>query len=241
MDASAGGEQPDIFDKWLAFRAAQAEDAAARAPIVPAEEPTAPATPPVAADAAAVEGISAPPAAAPPSHPAPRHALPRRTPPAPSTTPAGPSHPAAPSSPPPLEVTFKPRNGGRLVIAAALLCAVAAAATATVHAWRDPSTSGWSIAGTLWALTAIIWAVHSGTSVTRMSVRGGMLHVRWRGTRLMFDLTSPLTAVDVIGKPGRHGWQVRILRMEFTPFVIDSSMVDPHEFMRVLRYYRPEV
>ena len=46
--------------------------------------------------------------------------------------------------------------------------------------------------------------------------------------------------MQVIGEPGRRGWKVLFLRRGMSPFVIDSSMVDPHEFTSVLRYYRPE-
>jgi hypothetical protein len=56
-----------------------------------------------------------------------------------------------------------------------------------------------------------------------------------------FDLTSSFTPIDVQGKPGRHGWRVIFHHADMTPFVVDSSMVDAHEFMRVLYYYRPSL
>jgi hypothetical protein len=104
---------------------------------------------------------------------------------------------------------------------------------------RDLPSIG--IAVTLWVLTAIIWAVHSGTSVTRLSVRGGQLQVLRQGVRTTIDLTSSYTPVEVYGRPGKHGWKVVFRRRDNSAFVIDHSMVDPAEFMRVLRYYRPGV
>lgn len=288
--STPGGEQPDLFDQWLAFHAGQGEDAGARATanvenaesaaaveVAQAEVAEVAEAEPVEASAPAASVVAnegpwadPPPPLVDPVPPAPRRGPDDLLPVDAQDEPAGPvaerePEPAPPpartsirtpppqpadrrpaghraaADPPPLDVAFRPRVGGRLVIALALACALAAAVLASIRTWRDPGSTGWSITGTLWGLTAVIWAVHTGTSVTRMSVRGGLLHVWWHGTKIIFDLTSPLTPIEVSGTPGRHSWHVRILRKNLTPFVINSSMVDPHEFMRVLRYYRPEL
>ena len=44
----------------------------------------------------------------------------------------------------------------------------------------------------------------------------------------------------VIGTAGKRSWKVLFLRRGMSPFVLDSSMVDPAEFMTVLRRHRPE-
>lgn len=142
---------------------------------------------------------------------------------------------------PPIRLTFAPRTKARTAVAVGTLLAAAAAVVGTAVAASEKDTASIGIAVTLWVLTAIIWAVHSGTSVTRMSVRGGQLLVLQHGVRTTIDLTSSYTPVEVHGRPGRHGWKVVFRRRDLSPFVIDHSMVDPHEFMRVLRYYRPGV
>lgn len=142
---------------------------------------------------------------------------------------------------PPLRVTFTPRTTARAMVGVALAISVVGALLGSHLAYREPDSTTLGIAVTLWVLVGIVWAVRSGTSVTRMSVRGGHLVVLHRGTRLTFDLTSPLTPIEVHGKPGRASWKVVFRRGDMSPFVIDHTMVDGPEFMRVLRYYRPSV
>jgi hypothetical protein len=138
-------------------------------------------------------------------------------------------------------MTFRPRTRARAAVGIGAILAATASVIGTWVAVRDRDTASVGIAVTLWVLTGIIWAVHSGTSVTRLSVRGGQLQVMQHGVRTTIDLTSSYTPVEVHGRPGRHGWKVVFRRRDLSPFVIDQSMVDPNEFMRVLRYYRPGV
>jgi hypothetical protein len=42
-------------------------------------------------------------------------------------------------------------------------------------------------------------------------------------------------------RPGLPGWKVIIEQRDQDPFVINAAMVDPRAFMRVLRYYRPDL
>lgn len=140
---------------------------------------------------------------------------------------------------PPLRVAFKPRTTARSVIGVALLVCMAGALLSSHLAYRERDSTTLGIAVTLWVLTGIVWAVRSGTGVTRLQVHGGHLVVDHRGARLIFDLTSSLTRIEVHGKPGRGSWKVVFRRGDMSPFVIDRTMVDAREFMRVLRYYRP--
>jgi hypothetical protein len=142
---------------------------------------------------------------------------------------------------PPVRLTFHPRTRARTAVGIGTLLAAAAGVVGCYVAARERDAPSIGIAVTLWVLTGIIWAVHSGTSVTRLSVRGGQLHVLRHGVRTTIDLTSDYTPVEVHGRPGRHGWKVVFRRRDLSPFVIDQSMVDPGEFMRVLRYYRPGI
>jgi len=145
--------------------------------------------------------------------------------------------PAEPADDAPVRMTFAPRTKARAAVGIGTLMAAGAAVIGT---YVEQDTASIGIAVTLWVLTAIIWAVHSGTSVTRMSVRGGQLQVLQHGVRTTIDLTSSYTPVEVHGRPGR-GWRVVFRRRDMSEFVIDQSMVDPNEFMRVLRYYRPGI
>ncbi len=45
----------------------------------------------------------------------------------------------------------------------------------------------------------------------------------------------------MVGKPGDSYWQVQFHRKGMDDFVVDSRMVDPQEFVRQLRQYRPDL
>jgi hypothetical protein len=159
----------------------------------------------------------------------------------PDVPPPAPAVMAPTDGTPPLRMTFAPRTRARTAVGVGTLLAAAAAVIGCYVASRERDLPSIGIAATLWVLTGIIWAVHSGTSVTRMSVRGGQLQVQQHGVRTTFDLTSTYTPVEVHGRPGKHGWKVVFRRRDMSAFVIDQTMVDPTEFMRVLRYYRPGI
>lgn len=137
-------------------------------------------------------------------------------------------------------VEFAPRNGTRRLVGLLLLVALAATAFAGYAANRAPSTLNLGLAATLGVLTLVIWAVRAGSSIAHLSVKRGQLEILRGGGRNVFDLSSRYTPIEVVGHPGERGWKVLFLRRSMSPFVIDSSMVDPVEFMTVLRTYRPE-
>jgi hypothetical protein len=137
-------------------------------------------------------------------------------------------------------VDFAPRTGARRAVGALLLVALAGMVGAGLVAFREPTTLTVGVAGTMLTLTLALWAIRAASPVARLSVRGGQLEVEQGGTRLVFDLSgSGYTPIRVEGAPGDRRWKVVFLRRSMDPFVIDSSMVDPHEFMDVLRRYRP--
>ncbi|MGZ4466569.1 MAG: hypothetical protein ACXVW0_14505, partial [Nocardioides sp.] len=86
----------------------------------------------------------------------------------------------------------------------------------------------------------VVWAVRASTAPAHVTVRGGQVEIVRAGSRHRFDLASHYTPVDVIGAPGDRSWKVLFHRRSMTPFVVDASMVDPVEFTRLLRRYRPE-
>lgn len=145
-----------------------------------------------------------------------------------------------PSAGPSTDVDFPPRNGTRRLVGLLLLVALVATAAVGYVAYEDRTTFNMGVAGTLAVLTLVIWAVRAGASTARLSVRRGQLEILKGGGRFVFDLASTYTPIEVIGEPGKRGWQVLFLRRSMSPFVIDASMVDPEEFMKVLRRFRPE-
>jgi hypothetical protein len=152
--------------------------------------------------------------------------------------------PSAHATPPPpgpsTNVDFTPRTRARRLVGLVLLIALVGAAVATYAVYRNRTTLTIGLAVTLGVLVIIIWAVRAGSPPPRLSVRAGQLEVVQAGGRFVFDLSGGYTPIEVVGRPGDRGWKVLFLRRNMDPFVIDSSMVDPHEFMKVLRRYRPD-
>lgn len=141
----------------------------------------------------------------------------------------------------PATMTFRPRRATRRMLTVILTVWVAASAFATLEAWRAPSEPAIGMAAAIIALTALTWVVRAGTSVARVSLRGGILDIHKGGQRTTFSLRDNYQLIDVVGRPGRPGWKVLFHRHDHPSFVIDSSLVEPREFMRVLRHYRPEL
>lgn len=148
--------------------------------------------------------------------------------------------PPAQEPPFPMVVEFAPRKGTKRLLGLLLLITATATGVSGWTAFQDQTTTAIGIAGTLAGLTAIIWATRAGSVVARLAVRMGQLEVVSNGALHRFDLTSHYTVVDVIGRPGSGGWKVIFHRRGMSPFVIDSSMVDPHAFMWVFNHYRPD-
>jgi hypothetical protein len=145
---------------------------------------------------------------------------------------------AAPASPVPYEIDFRPRAGARTVVGLLVLAGLAATGLACWRAYQDRTTVSVGIAATVGLLTGILWAVRAGSSVSRLRLVGSRLELVRDGTRLVFDLADPHTAVEVVGTPGRRGWKVVFPRRNMSPVVVDASMVDPHELTRAVEFHR---
>ena len=114
-----------------------------------------------------------------------------------------------------------------------LVCALATVGAGFL-AWETRATTEIAIAATLAVLTLILWSAFTTSAPARLVVDAGVLAIESKQSRHQFDLASPWLELEVRGRPGRRGWQVRIQRRSMEPFVIDSSMVDPREFQPVL-------
>lgn len=173
-----------------------------------------------------------------------------------TTTPAVPSTPvqapapARPRARPPREpapppgrttdVEFAPRMLLRRTLGVILLVLLPLTAAACYVAYDQPETLSLGIAGTLLVLLLVVYAVRIGSTPSRLAIHSGQLVVVRGNTREVFDLTSRFTRLEVVGRPGRHGWKVLMARFGRDPLVIDSSMVDPVKFTAALEFHRPQ-
>ncbi len=137
--------------------------------------------------------------------------------------------------------TFAPKRTSRRLLTISMLIGLVASAyfvreAATI---KDTQSIGLAAIGIL--ATAMVWAIRAGASVTRLEVHQGQLQVIQQGGRYIFDLASQYTRFEVHGEPGHRGWKVLFPRRGMDPFTVDATMVDPDDFMRVLRFFRPQL
>lgn len=92
-------------------------------------------------------------------------------------------------------------------------------------------------------LTCVLAVLAWNSRVERfeVSVGRGMVYIDSSSNSYRFDLRTTTTRIEMEGEPGHPGWQVRFLRRHLDPFTVDASMVEPHEFVRQLREWRPEL
>ncbi len=140
----------------------------------------------------------------------------------------------------PTTVEFPPKRGVRRLMGTVLVLVLLATAGAGYLAYDRPGPVSTGITATLGVLLLVTWAVRAGTPLTLMTVKGGQLEVRQGGLHLKFDLSSHYTPIEAQGAPGQRDWRVLFGRGSMPPFVVDASIVDAHEFMALLRRYRPE-
>ena len=139
---------------------------------------------------------------------------------------------------PSLNVEFEPKIAARRVIGLLLLVALIVTAGAAYLAYDDPRPLTLGAAGTLLAVTLVLYAVRAGSTPTLVAIRSGQLEVTRGKTHEVFDLTSRFTRIEVVGKPGGRGWKVLFGRFGRDPLVINSSIVDPEKFTAELERYR---
>jgi hypothetical protein len=163
-------------------------------------------------------------------------ATPPRAAPARSAPPARPSRPAVGLS---TNVEFTPRTRARGLLGWLLFVSALGLVGAAFIAAGEPTTLSVGISGTLLVLVLLLWAIRAASPVAHLKVRAGQLEVVRGGERFVLDLGAAYTPIEVIGTPGERRWKVLFMRPGMEPFVVDASMVDPREFMDVLRRYRP--
>ena len=138
------------------------------------------------------------------------------------------------------DVEFRPRTKAREVVGRLLVACLCGLAVAAYAAFEAPDTLTVGLAAVLLVLTLTLWAIRTSSPVTHLAVRSGQLEVTRAGNRFLYDLSGGFSPIEVVGTPGDRGWRVLFHRRGMDPFVVDSSIVDPHTFMDTLRRYRPE-
>ncbi|MCA1983414.1 hypothetical protein [Nocardioides nematodiphilus] len=136
-------------------------------------------------------------------------------------------------------IFFKPRGGTQRILGLLLLGFLALTAGAAWWAYQDRSYTSYAIAGIVAVVTGVIWATRTSATPARLTLHGSELEIVRNGSKALFDLAH--VQVEMHGTPGGRGWKVLILRRSMSPYVIDSSMVDPREFTYVVRYFHPEI
>jgi len=136
---------------------------------------------------------------------------------------------------------FRPRKTSRRLLTIAMLAGLVASAYFVKAAFDSQDTASMGLAAIVVLAAAMVWAIRAGAAPTKLEVHQGQLEVVRQGDRFVFDLASPYTHVEVRGRPGRRGWKVLFPRRGMAPFAVDSTMVDADDFMRVLRFFRPEL
>jgi hypothetical protein len=138
-------------------------------------------------------------------------------------------------------VYFKPRRGAQRLATLLLVCTGTVTGLAGWVAYDDRTTTNLGTMAILAVLTLIIWAFRISSSPAVLKVENGLLEIEDSGRHYVWDLRSAYTPIEVFGRPGRRKWRVWMHRPGSTTYVITSAIVDPHEFMKMLRNYRPEL
>ncbi len=136
---------------------------------------------------------------------------------------------------------FAAKRTSRRLLTIALLGGLAGSAYFVRAAVEVKDTPSIGLAAIVVLATVMIWAIRGGASLTTLEVHQGQLEVVQQGGRFIFDLASQYTRFEVHGEPGHRGWKVLFPRRGMAPFTVDASMVDPDDFMRVLRFFRPQL
>lgn len=214
-------EGTDVLGLWLASR----QPVRGGRIAVPAEPVAAPASEPVA-----LEGAEVPVPVAPQVQ-APEQPVRRVHPLAPKPV-DGPSRP---------DVEFAPRSGTQRLAGALLVAATAGWALTSWWAWDRASPTWAGVAAIVGLLGVGLWFLRAASAPPRVRITGGILQIEEHGQRHAWDLTNPYLRLQVVGRVGRAGWKVLLLRPEQPAYVVDASVVEPREFMAFLRSYRPEL
>ena len=134
-------------------------------------------------------------------------------------------------------VDFPPKRLWSIAAGFLVIASLIVTGAMVYRAYDDPTTLTVGVAGTMAALTLVLWAIRASALPVRLSIIAGQLIVDRGGSRRVFDLRSPYTPIEVNGKPGDYRWSVRFGQANEEPFEVTSSMVDPKAFMAAVGHF----
>jgi hypothetical protein len=138
----------------------------------------------------------------------------------------------------PHHIVFPQRTTARTLTGVLLLPVLAGTGVAAWRASHGPTATAVALAVGLAVASLVLAVARARTGAARLSVTGSRLEILRAGTRMVFDLADPDTAVEIVGTPGRRGWRVVFQRRVLAPAVVDASMVDPRAFTPVVEFHR---
>jgi len=166
-------------------------------------------------------------ASAPAPAPAPAHA----PPPDPKVRPAG----------VPDLVEFRSPSSSAVITVLVGLGALVAAAATVYEAYLDRLTTLSGLTASAVTLLLVIVVGRSRGSVGQVWLDHGVLHVEEGDSHRRFDLTTPSTEVEMVGRPGSRRWKVLFLRKGMAPYEVNADLVDPEQFVAALEPWRPKL
>lgn len=90
------------------------------------------------------------------------------------------------------------------------------------------------------ATVGLAWAsARTRVGAVQVSITNGVVYIEKGESSYRFDVRNEHTRLEMQGDPGDSYWQVMFHRRGMDPFVVDGDMVDPEEFVRQLREWRP--
>jgi hypothetical protein len=109
------------------------------------------------------------------------------------------------------------------------------------EAYLDRLTTPSGLTASAVTLVLVIVVGRSRGSAGQVWLDHGVVHVEDGASHRRFDLTSPNTKVEMVGRPGSRRWKVVFLRKGMAPYEVNAGLVDPEEFVAALKPWRPKL
>ena len=176
------------------------------------------------------------------------------TPASPAATAASPA-PAAAAAPKPKPATeqrirpegvpelveFRSPSSSAFVTVLLGICALVAAGVAVYEAYLDRLTTTPGIVASAVTLLLVVIVGRAKGSAGQVWLEHGILHVDEGDSHRRFDLTTPSTLVEMVGRPGDRRWKVLFMRKGMAPYEVNARLVQPEPFVEAIRPWRPKL
>jgi hypothetical protein len=119
--------------------------------------------------------------------------------------------------------------------------ALVAAGIAVYEAYLDQLTTPPGIAAIAVTLLLVIAVERSKSSAGQVWLEQGVLHIDEGDSHRRFDLTTPDTKLEMVGRPGDRRWKVLFLRKGMAPYEVTAALVEPSAFLEAITPWRPDL